>query len=125
LLRPGFEARLDVAEDAAALPVTADRGFDYLVLNLLDNAADASRSAGSERVSLRVRRRGGFLALAFLDEGPGLVEAPPGFRSDKPGGLGLGFALATRVCEQHGGALVPVPGGVEATLSVARLGQGA
>lgn len=124
LLRPGFDARLDVADDAAALPVAADRGFDYLVLNLLDNAADASRSAGSDRVALRVRRRGDVLALAFLDQGPGLVEAPPGFRSDKPGGLGLGFALATRVCEQLGGALAPVPGGVEATLAVARLGQG-
>ena len=125
LLRPGFDARLDLAEEAAALPVTADRSFDYLVLNLLDNAADASRSVGSDRVALRVRRRGDVLALAFLDEGPGLAEAPPGFRSDKPGGLGLGFALAMRVCERHGGALAPVAGGVEATLSVARLGQGA
>jgi two-component system sensor histidine kinase RegB len=125
LLRPGFDARLELSPDAAALPVTADRSLDYLVLNLLDNAADASRSAGSDRILLREQRRDGVLAMDFLDEGPGLAVAPPRFESGKPGGLGLGFALAARVCEQFGGALAPVPGGVGATLAVARLGQGA
>ena len=121
LLRPGFDATLEFSDDAGGLALAADRSFDYLVLNLLDNAADASRSAGSDRVLLRVSRDASFLQLAFLDQGPGLAEAPSPLRSEKPGGLGLGFALATRVCEQFEGALEPVAGGVQARLSLARL----
>ncbi|WP_460456753.1 ATP-binding protein [Arenimonas alkanexedens] len=121
LMRPGIDAKFDIAPDVAAQPVAADRRLDYLVLNLLDNAADASRSAGSDHVNLRARREGDSLALDFLDQGPGLAQAPAQFQSDKPGGLGLGFALATRVCEQFGGSLAPVPGGVRATLAFDRL----
>jgi len=123
LLRPGFEARLEFDDDAEGLALSADRSFDYLVLNLLDNAADASRSAGGDRVVLRVARDAAFLRLAFLDQGPGLAAAPPPLQSDKPGGLGLGFALATRVCEQFEGVLEPVPCGLQARLALARLAQ--
>lgn len=121
LLRPGFEAALDFGDDVGALALSADRSFDYLVLNLLDNAADASRSAGGERVVLRVARDDAWLRLAFLDQGPGLARAPGVFGSGKEGGLGLGLALASRVCEQFGGGLGPVSGGVQATLALARL----
>jgi two-component system sensor histidine kinase RegB len=125
LLRPGFDARLEFSDDAGDLALAADRSFDYLVLNLLDNAADASRSAGSDGVVLRVSREPAFLRMTFLDQGPGLAGTPSPLRSDKPGGLGLGFALATRVCEQFDGALQPVSGGVLARLSLARLAAAA
>ena len=125
LLRPGLQASLELAPDAAALPVAADRSFDYLVLNLLDNAADASRAAGGDRVRLRAMLRDQQLVLVFLDEGPGLAATPVALRSDKPGGLGLGLALAARVCERFGGGLAPLPGGIEARLDPARLAQGA
>jgi two-component system sensor histidine kinase RegB len=125
LLRPGFDARLEFSDDAGDIALAADRSFDYLVLNLLDNAADASRSAGSDGVVLRVSREPAFLRMTFLDQGPGLAGTPSPLRSDKPGGLGLGFALATRVCEQFDGALQPVSGGVLARLSLARLAAAA
>ena len=66
-------------------------------------------------------RDAGSLALSFLDQGPGLGTPPSPLHSDKPGGLGLGFALAARICEQFDGILAPVPGGVQARLSLARL----
>lgn len=125
LLRPGFDVSLEFMGEAGGLALAADRSFDYLVLNLLDNAADASRSAGSECVVLRVARNGAWLQLSFLDRGPGMAGAPAPFRSDKPGGLGLGFALATRLCEQFDGALELVAGGVQARLSLAKLAPGA
>jgi two-component system sensor histidine kinase RegB len=121
LLRPGFDASLQFDHDTGALSLAADRSFDYLVLNLLDNAADASRAAGGERVRLLVSRDEAWLRLAFLDQGPGLAGAPTIFGSDKPGGLGLGLALASRVCEQFDGGLDPVAGGVQARLSLVRL----
>ena len=121
LLRPGFDAALEFSDDAGGLALAADRSFDYLVLNLLDNAADASRSAGSDRVRLCVARDAAYLRMTFLDHGPGLAGTPAALRSDKPGGLGLGFALATRVCEQFDGALEPLAGGVRARLSLDRL----
>lgn len=125
LLRPGLSVARSLEPEAAATPVAAGRDLDLLVLSLLDNAADASRAAGSERIGLSARREGDRLVLRFSDDGPGLATPPAPFASGRPGGLGLGYALAARVCERFGGGLSPVAGGVEARLDARRLGQGA
>lgn len=124
LLRPGVSVAASFEPAAAATPVAAGRDLDLLVLSLLDNAADASRAAGSERIGLSARREGDALVLRFSDDGPGLAAPPAPFASGRPGGLGLGYALAARVCERFGGELSPTPGGIEARLDARRLEQG-
>ena len=95
---PGPEAQLD-----------AER-FRDLVVNLVMNAIEASPDGGAVTVRLTRRERDDRLVLEVLDEGPGI---PPGereralrpFHSTKPGGLGLGLAVAQQAVEDHGGRL--------------------
>lgn len=105
LLRPAFALAVDIDVGASALPVGPDRGLDHLLINLLDNAADASQAAGERDVALSATREDRFLVLAVRDRGAGMREAPAPFRSGKPHGLGLGLALAERICERYGGSL--------------------
>lgn len=105
LLRPAFALDLDWQDALQEAPIRADRSFDYIVLNLLDNAADASHAAGCDDVALRITREGNRLVLAVGDRGAGFAQAPAPFRSDKPQGLGVGLALAAQVCERFGGTL--------------------
>lgn len=87
--------------------------------NLLANAAQAERAQGREGPLLLALERSvtGF-RITVADRGPGL---PPGsadslfdpFVSHRPGGAGLGLALARRIVLLHGGTvtLSPRPGG--------------
>ncbi|WP_341359451.1 DUF4153 domain-containing protein [Georgenia sp. M64] len=100
------------------LTVTGDAGrLAQVVANLLDNAARHSPAGATvtvlasaddpERWSLEVR-----------DEGPGIADGDEEriFRfgaaaGDGGGGTGLGLAIASWVCELHGGSIAVVPSG--------------
>jgi signal transduction histidine kinase len=92
------------------------------VVNLLMNAIEASPNAGTVRVDLRLDERLDRWILDVRDQGPGI---PPGereralrpFHSTKPGGMGLGLAVAQQAMEDHGGSLeIRDPGGEGAWL---------
>ncbi|MFO0749735.1 MAG: ATP-binding protein [Myxococcota bacterium] len=114
-------ARLDVAPDDQALVVPRGPLLQALG-NLVRNALQATPAG---RVRLAAERRGGFVALAVADDGPGFapeVRAELGtpFVSTRPGeGLGLGLHIARRVADATGGRLEvraasPGPGSVVA-----------
>lgn len=106
LLRPSVDLQMRIDPAAATLPVRVDRGLDYLLINLLDNAADAARSSGARSIGLDVGVHAPWLRIDVTDPGSGTPPAPPrAFASDKPEGLGLGLALASRICERHAGRL--------------------
>jgi two-component system sensor histidine kinase RegB len=86
--------------------VVIDATFDQALLNLFNNAADASPGA----VSIDARWQAGELELQVLDRGPGIPEerlAGLGRESfsTRTEGLGMGLLLARAAIERSGGRL--------------------
>jgi two-component system sensor histidine kinase RegB len=108
LLRPEAELTLDLPEAAAQLVLRVPPGLRHALINLLNNAADASAQRDSAAVELHIRCEGGWLELAVCDRGPGFDtggETVALGRSGKQGGLGLGLALAEATAERLDGEL--------------------
>jgi two-component system sensor histidine kinase RegB len=125
LLRPEIEVALDLADPDASLPLALPFGLRHALLNLLNNAADASEANDAFSLQLAVQREGEILALRVRDHGRGLdagTRARLGhdFASSKSGGLGLGFALADATAERLGGTLTlhPSTTGSESALRI-------
>ena len=82
----------------------------HAIINLLNNAADASLANADMRVEMRIGGGGGILELLVRDHGKGMAVAlqPTAglrFETTKRDGLGLGLALANATAERFGGTL--------------------
>jgi two-component system nitrogen regulation sensor histidine kinase NtrY len=106
-LQEDFELKVDIPEDelrAVVDPVLLRQAL----VNLLDNAIDATEGRGS--VVLSVHRRGDDVVLEVSDDGTGLptddieMLLQP-FFSTKGRGSGMGLALVHRIVADHGGSL--------------------
>jgi two-component system sensor histidine kinase CreC len=76
--------------------------------NLLDNALHFTPAGGTVRVTLRPD--GKALEIAVADSGPGVPETDRErifvrFHTTRPGGNGLGLAIARAAAQRHGGTL--------------------
>ena len=114
LLRPEVDVTYSIASELQDHAITVVPALRHALINLLNNAADASLGAGSTRIELDVRRAGGLLDLSIRDHGKGMPSnaAPLGglrFETTKLDGLGLGLALANATAERFGGHLVALP----------------
>jgi two-component system, sensor histidine kinase RegB len=108
LLRPEAELQLRIDDALAGAMLRIPAGLRNALLNLLNNAADASALRDSQAVLLQVRREAGWLELAVRDYGPGFVPTGAPARlghTGKQSGLGLGLALAEATAERLHGEL--------------------
>jgi two-component system sensor histidine kinase HupT/HoxJ len=105
-----FQVELDLPE---GINVVGSSGqIQQVVMNLVQNACDATTDVGEPRLAISARRVGPQVEVRFQDNGPGIPEShlphvfEPFFTTKPVGkGTGLGLAISYGLAEKHGGRL--------------------
>jgi two-component system C4-dicarboxylate transport sensor histidine kinase DctB len=108
----GIALAIDIENPAAS--VHADRvRLEQILVNLLQNAADAVRGVEDARISLTAHGSDPVI-IDICDNGPGVpADIRPQlftpFVTGRPDGLGLGLAIASDIVKAFGGTLTLIP----------------
>jgi signal transduction histidine kinase len=114
LMAPSLRRRRIALETAAAAgPLEAEvdpAQIRQVLINLINNAADAIGEEGHVRLRAAPFPEGGGAILAVEDDGPGIPDEArekvfTPFFTTKFSGTGLGLAIARSLVEQHNGSL--------------------
>jgi two-component system, NtrC family, nitrogen regulation sensor histidine kinase NtrY len=92
---------------ALAIPGDPDQ-LDQLLINLVNNAIDASAETGGH-VRIGWVAASGTVTIIVEDDGPGVADTANlfvPFFTTKPNGSGIGLVLARQIAEAHKGSLV-------------------
>jgi nitrogen fixation/metabolism regulation signal transduction histidine kinase len=98
--------------DDLVLSIDPDQ-IQQALINLVRNAAEAAmsldaRNEGEPRVEIGWERAGTEVAIAIVDNGPGLTNASNlfvPFYTTKPSGTGIGLVLAQQIAQAHRGTV--------------------
>jgi two-component system sensor histidine kinase RegB len=106
-LRPQIVARTELLGAAPAPRIIGEATLEQALLNLFNNAADASPA----EVDIRAEWDERMLRIEVCDGGPGIDEkvllaAGRSFITTRPQGTGIGLFLAHAAIERFGGAIV-------------------
>jgi signal transduction histidine kinase len=92
--------------------------LSQVLVIVLTNAIEACAASVSRRIEVTLQANGGRASWSVRDQGHGfsteaLMSATDALFTTKPGGLGLGLEIATRIVRQHQGTLIlaNAPGG--------------
>jgi two-component system, NtrC family, nitrogen regulation sensor histidine kinase NtrY len=106
---PDVPLALEIAPDTLALDADPDL-LAQVVINLMQNAAQAMTGTAAPRVALRMLGDGRGVAIEVEDNGPGIPESlrqdvflP--FFTTRATGTGVGLNLARQIVVAHGGAI--------------------
>lgn len=110
LLRPEIDVRSAIDPRLEGHPIKVVPALRHALINLLNNAADASLANGSSSVELSLVEKRDEFEMLIRDFGKGIAAgAQPTsgwrFETTKRDGLGLGLALAKATVERFGGSL--------------------
>jgi signal transduction histidine kinase len=104
------ELKFDI-EDRSLVIMDADR-IRQVLINLIQNAADAVHSVKKAKISVRVYTDDEFACVSVHDNGTGIspeIRArifDPLFTTKGENGLGLGLDICRRIIEAHHGSLM-------------------
>lgn len=123
LFRAVRRGQIDVVADLPeGPPARVDKGqIQQVVLNLLNNGADAMENQGT--LEVRVRHLADGTEVDVVDRGHGIPPDVQGrlfdpFFTTKAEGTGLGLSITRRIVEAHGGSLRYVTGPHGTTFTV-------
>ncbi|WP_432768359.1 MAG: sensor histidine kinase [Sphingopyxis sp.] len=108
----GIALDIDIEDPSAT--VYADRvRLEQVLVNLLQNAAEALHGTASPRITIRAHGDAP-LVIDICDNGPGVpADLVPQlftpFVTGRPDGLGLGLAIAGTIMAEFGGSLALIP----------------
>jgi len=105
--RPSTELVLDSDLEKLNSQILAEQTLSQALINILNNAADAS----PKKITLHVKERNGQVIISVMDRGLGLdamaqIHAGKQAYSSKKQGLGLGLFLAYASIERLGGEIL-------------------
>lgn len=114
LLRSRFSGQMDALDIALPdqdLRVLGSRiRLEQILINLLQNALEATETIDTARVEVRVREESDMIVISVSDNGTGIPEAIRAqlfspFNTSKESGLGLGLVISNDIASDYGGRI--------------------
>ncbi len=122
LMRPAVTFSVHFSENIAQQLIAYDSRLDHAIINVLNNAADAS----PENIRIEIQLDQQDLSWQIVDQGEGIADDVFSMLgketvSTKASGLGIGMLLSHTTIKRNGGSVVQAPNKPRGTITTIRL----